>query len=136
MIGCNVAVTSVDALLSDSEDSIGFVVDFDDSDTSNEVPVSFVVVASCEIFNFVVDTVSGVFVAAFVASNVVGIGTESVCTAVISSAVELLFEIKIGALGDSLCGALMLGIAVFQWLNAACKNFCCIGFVNTLLAVL
>ena len=123
-------------MLTDSEDAIGFVVDFDKSDTSNEVSVSFIVVGSCEVFNVVVDTVSGDLVAAFVASNVVGIGTESICTAVIGSAVELPFEMKIGALGDNLCGALMLGIAVFQWLNAACKNFCCIGFVNTLLAVL
>ena len=101
-------------MLTDSEDAIGFVVDFDKSDTSNEVSVSFIVVGSCEVFNVVVDTVSGDLVAAFVASNVVGIGTESICTAVIGSAVELPFEMKIGALGDNLCGALMLEIAVFS----------------------
>ena len=44
--------------------------------------------------------------------------------------------LTIGAFGASLSGASMLGIAFFQWLNAACKNFCSIGFVNTLLAVL
>jgi hypothetical protein len=123
--------------LSDSKVVVGFVVDSGDSDTSDVFCVSFIVVTSCAVFNFVLDTVGGVSVAAFVASGIVDVVAESVCIdVVVGNAVVLVLEIKIGALGDSLCGALVLGITAYQCLHAACKTLCSIGFVITLLAVL